>query len=287
MMSFSDYEQGSKTKGYEMDVNEVYDLADEVAKKNPDQAGKAYELAERYSRKMADFINRDCAIGARCPSVMISGAGNFPVKNHQKQMAAWEKNNEKLEEIQKIRSRIQRLTHESGVIRSDDDDAIGKLERKLDKLKHDQDLMREANKAIRMKDTEAGDKKLKELGFSDERIKDLRAPDFCGRIGFPPFYLQNNNANIHRVEGRIAELKRTAEKGSSEIQTDLFRVVENVEAMRLQLFFDDKPEPEVRTVLKEHGFRWAPSQGAWQRQLTDNAKFALKQITEKLKGVGA
>lgn len=40
-------------------------------------------------------------------------------------------------------------------------------------------------------------------------------------------------------------------------------------------------DPEA--LLKSHGFRWAPSQGAWQRQLTANGKYAAKQVIEELK----
>lgn len=45
----------------------------------------------------------------------------------------------------------------------------------------------------------------------------------------------------------------------------------NTEENRLQIFFDHKPEEDVRSELKANGFRWAPSAGAWQRQLNDNA----------------
>ena len=44
--------------------------------------------------------------------------------------------------------------------------------------------------------------------------------------------------------------------------------------------FDGKPEEAVRNVLKANGFRWAPSQEAWQRQLTTNGKYALKRVLE-------
>ena len=39
----------------------------------------------------------------------------------------------------------------------------------------------------------------------------------------------------------------------------------------LQLFFEAKPSEEQRRELQSKGFKWAPSQGAWQRQLTKNA----------------
>lgn len=59
---------------------------------------------------------------------------------------------------------------------------------------------------------------------------------------------------------------------------------ENVEAMRVQLVFDGKPDDETRTLLKRNGFKWAPSQGAWQRQLNDAGKYAAHRVMEVLDG---
>ena len=47
---------------------------------------------------------------------------------------------------------------------------------------------------------------------------------------------------------------------------------------RLQVFFDGKPDEATRAELKSNGFRWAPSVGAWQRQLNGNAFYAANNI---------
>ena len=52
-------------------------------------------------------------------------------------------------------------------------------------MKH-QETMKAANAAVRMKDTAKGDAKLADLGYTPEEIKQLREPDYCGRIGYPP-----------------------------------------------------------------------------------------------------
>lgn len=52
----------------------------------------------------------------------------------------------------------------------------------------------------------------------------------------------------------------------------------NQEENRLQIFFDQKPDEDVRAALKANGFRWAPGAGAWQRQLNDNAIGAADRI---------
>lgn len=285
MMSFSDYKEGSKTAEYRRYVDQAYDLADQVAEARPDEAERVYRLAERYSRKMADNLNASSHIGCMCPSVMISGAGNFPVKKKKKQNAAADRNYKEFQEIQGILQKMKSILHGKEIIKSGDDDAVEKLEKRLEDLKAMQEKMKAANRAIRMKDIEKGDAKLKELGFSESQIKELRAPDFCGRIGFPDYALQNNNANIHRVEDRLKGLKAAKKKGNQETDNDFFKVVRNAEAMRLQIIFEGKPEPEVREILKKNGFRWAPSNSAWQRHLNGNSEYALNRVIEEMKGL--
>lgn len=291
LMSMRDYEPGSKTAEYKRYVNKAYDLADRVAEAKPSQTERVYSLAERYAKNLAMNMNKNSSIGCMCPSIMISGGSNFPVRKKEKQNKAWEKNMEEYEQIQNILQKIENILYGKEIIKSGDADAIEKLEEKLEDLKEKQETMKAINKAIRKKDTEQGDEELRNMGYSDVQIQEFRKPDFCGRVGFPQYALQNNNANIHRVEERLQKLKDTKEKGSQEMEKKLhdgtsFKVVENTETMRIQLFFDGKPEPEIRDILKSHGFRWAPSQSAWQRQLTDNGRYALKKTLEKLENVG-
>lgn len=282
MMSFRDYTPGSKTAEYRSYVDEAYDIADAAAERRPDEADRIYRLAERFSRRLAENMNKDSAIGTRCPSVMISGAGNFPTRKKEKQVAAWERNHQEWQEIQCIKDKIRQIGRGAEVIRSDDADAIEKMERKLEHLKAQQERMKEANRHIRMKDTEQGNEKLRGMGFSDAEIQELRTPDFCGRIGYADYMLTNNNANIHRIEGRIRSLKSAKEAGTMEKTTGHYKVVENSEIMRIQIIFDGKPEAEVRDILKGEAFRWSPREGAWQRQLTPNGRYAAKRAMEKL-----
>ena len=283
MMSMRDYSAGETTADYRSSVNKAYDLADAVAEKRPEAAERAYWLAVRYAKKMAEYFNKESSIGMMCPSVLISGSGNFPTKKKEKQVAAWDRNHQFYEQVQGILAKIEAILYGKEIIKSNDERAIEKLEAKLEDMKKLQEDMKAANKALWLKDTEAGDDILREMGYSEKNIKALREPDYCGRIGFPAYELSNNNANIHRVEARLKNLKETKEKGSSEQEYKTFRVVENTETMRLQIIFDGKPDAEIRTLLKSNGFKWAPSQGTWQRQITANGKWALKRVVEKLK----
>ena len=282
MMSFGDYEEGSRTAGYKAQVDIAYELGEKVIQARPSEEERVAKLCERYSRRLVQNINKDIQIGMMCPSVMISGAGNFPVKKKEKQVVALDKNHEDYKQVEGIPHKIESIFYGNDIIKSSDENAIEKLQEKVDELRENQEEMKEANKAIRLKDTEKGDELLRNMGYTDEQIKDLRTPDFCGRLGFPNYMLTNNNANIRRLEGRIKSLQATKSKGTQESENKFFKVKEDADAMRVQLFFEGKPEPEVRDVLKRNGFRWAPSVGAWQRQLTENAKYALKRVIKEL-----
>lgn len=282
MMSMRDYEKDSKTKEYRSYVDKAYDLVDKIVAERPLQAERLYSMAARYSRRMAEYFNRDSKIGCMCPSILISGGGNFPVKKKEKQVQAWDSNHQFYQETQKILSKIESAMYGKDVIKSGDQDAIERLEEKLETLKETQERMKVANKAIRLKDTEKGNEELMNMGYSEDQIKNLREPDFCGRVGYPSYMLQNNNANIHRTEGRLNQLRAAKEKGTQETECKLFKVVENTEIMRLQIIFDGKPEPEVRDILKKNGFRWSPKNSCWQRQLTNNARYSLNRVKEEL-----
>lgn len=284
MMSMSDYKVGSKTEEYRGYVDAAYDLAEKVAEARPREEGRVEALAKRYSKRMAEYMNRESNIGCRCPSVMISGAGNFPVKKKEKQVQAWEKNHQFYTETQKILDKIKGILRGKDIIKSSDEDAIERLEEKLDALKENQERMRAVNKAIRLKNTKKGDEELKILGYSDEQIQELRTPDFMGRVGFPAYALQNNNANIHRVEERLKSLKAVKEKGTKETEFELFKVVENVEAMRLQIIFDEKPEADVRAVLKKNGFKWAPSQGGMAENVESGRQIRIEPSERRTGG---
>ena len=111
MMSMSDYTEGSATEAYRSQVNETYDIADKVAEKRPEEAERVYRLAERYSKKLAEYYNRESSIGMMCPSVLISGAGNFPVKKKERQVAAWDRNHQFYEQVQGIREKIKNILY--------------------------------------------------------------------------------------------------------------------------------------------------------------------------------
>ena len=95
---------------------------------------------------------------------------------------------------------------------------------------------------------------------------------------YPSYVLSGNTAEIRRLRQRIEEVSRT--QSTEYVGWDFpgGRAEADKEDNRLRLYFDEKPSEEQRSKLKCNGFKWAPSVGAWQRQLNDNAIHAAARI---------
>ena len=163
----------------------------------------------------------------------------------------------------------------TGGISADDPEAVRKLKEQLAATEQAQDKMKAANKALKKGDDDA----LRALGFTDKAIAGLKEPDFGGRAGFPAYALSNNGANIRRLKKRIEELEKAAARiPRDDIEGEGWTITENAELNRVQIIFDAKPGPDIRQALKSNGFRWAPSQSAWQRQLNNAGLYAAGQV---------
>lgn len=139
----------------------------------------------------------------------------------------------------------------SGGISSDDPDAINKLKQNLAAREANQAAMKQANKAK--------------------------------KGSFKPFELSNNNAQIRRLKERIKQLETASAQTTKEHTFDGFIIREDAEENRVMFLFDGKPSEEIRTILKSNGFRWSPTNSAWQRQLNGNGRYAANQVLKQIK----
>ena len=174
----------------------------------------------------------------------------------------------------------------SRAISSDDPDAVSKLKAKIADAKANQEHMKAVNAAWR----KAGKPKAKRDDVDHEAWKtafekfpeqrellqtayNTMAHDFLTRAPFT-YGLTNNSGNIKRMEQRLTHLASLESAPYREYEVSGVRIVEDPDENRLQLFFNGKPDAEVRKRCKTAGFRWAPSVGAWQRHLSNAARFA-------------
>ena len=61
-----------------------------------------------------------------------------------------------------------------------------------------------------------------------------------------------------------------------------YAIVEDRDANRVQIRFDARPPAATVAALKARGFRWAPSENAWQRQASNSAWHAAQAVAASL-----
>lgn len=167
-------------------------------------------------------------------------------------------------------------------IKSSDPNAIEELTAKLERLKRYQAQMVAANKIIKGKDSNLlKGARLLDMGFGEGDIYKLLKGDFMGRVGFAGWQLSNNNAEIKRVEARLKTLSEMSETRAETTEWTFVggRVVDNVEADRVQIIFDAPRIPEDKhREMRSNGFVFSPTNKAYQRQ-RGNAAWAVKSTT--------
>ena len=276
--SFRDYTTGSATSAYQNRVNGIYDIVNQIAEKKPNLADKAQRMADRYSRKLAEYYNAYYRNEASCPSIMICGPANFPTKKKARQNSRRESLMNEWNYLESYADKIKRLLTQEQPILSNDENVIELLTEKIADLEAEKESMKALNAYYRKNETIEG--------YDGLITQDMQMHlDFVFKFNFihgSLFDTSNINQEIKRNRDRLTQIQRVKDAGTSETEYNGFRVVENSELMRLQIIFNGKPEPEVRDILKSNGFKWAPSQSAWQRQLTSNAKYSLKRVVEQL-----
>ena len=158
-------------------------------------------------------------------------------------------------------------------ISGDDPEALQLYQKKLEELEKAQKYMKTVNRAWKQ-----GKAALVALGFSEDESERLANGT---KRPCPRWMLANNSAEIRRVKEKMETLKKLDTMTVENIKFNGGEMVVNLEINRVQIIFDDIPAPEKRAILKSHGFRWSPSQKAWQRQRTLNAVNAAKRLIEQ------
>lgn len=285
MRSFSDYRPGSATASYTAQVDEAARILETVKAKCATEAqrDRAEYLLDRYAATLAEAINRDNEIGTRCPSVMISGAGNFPAGRKAKQVAAWDANRETFDRAEHY-LQLLRTVH-TQPIKSSDPEVIEALTAKLEGLKQERATMKAVNAFYRKHGTLDGCPEL--TPAARKAIEGMWARGWYVGVPYPAYTLTNSLANVKRTEQRLNSLKAAQEAAPAEEDRDGITYREDPEQMRVQLIFDGKPAEDVRAILKKWAFRWSPRNRAWQRQLTDNGKRAARRAMEEIAALKA
>ena len=276
MTSFSDYVPGSATAEYRRAVDQAAEIAEQQKQAvDPIHHEKIDRLLDTYARKLAENMNQGYAITARVPSILIAGGSNFPVRQKEKQNRAADANMEEWRQIQGLLDKIRGTGR--GGISADDPEAVQKLKSKLAGLEQEQERMKAVNAYYRKHKTLDGCPQL--TPDEVERRKAAMARSWrADPHPYESYLLTNNNANIRQTKKRIEELSAKKEVEFEGWSFEGGEVKMDLQANRLQVFFHEKPDRDTCSAMRHGGFRWAPSVGAWQRQLTDNAIYAATHL---------
>ena len=202
----------------------------------------------------------------------------------QKHIDLQEKLQERLAKIAKNKPADQ--YEEGDVIKSTDNNATTKLQQKLKMLQDRKTMLKNGVVAAKEYQKSKDISVFKQYNIDSETTEQII--NHIDKGGKPTekdmyswFTMPYLNRDIKEVENRIATLEKNQAKGTDETLIEGGKIVYNGEAQRLQIFFDGIPSKEVRESLKSHAFKWAPTAKAWQRTLTENAKYAVNQYLIK------
>ena len=281
----SDYKPGSATASYRNSVSKAAQLVEQQkARVSAFYHDKLDALLNSYARRLAQWTNDYNRNQASYPSQFIAGAGNFNMRKHNRQMAREDSLWEEYRQIEAILDKIRSIG--TGPVDLADPHAREMLTERLNSQRQMLEDAKTANAYYRKHKTLEGCP-----GLSEKSRAWLTRPGvFASGDGspislygspFPAYELASIRGKIERTEQRLAELDRR-EQQAAEPQTgtafDGGQIVRNIDLNRLQILFDTIPDADTRAALKQNGFRWSPKNQAWQRQLTDNAERAARQV---------
>lgn len=226
----------------------------------------------RYERYFSSYLNAK----SNTFSVMITGAGNFPVRRHEKANRSERRHYEIFREW-RIRAK-KAIIRKSQPVKT----FVSELERyksELAGMKENHEKMKEGNKRIKQAKKTGEDLTqylIDTFGIAPHMI------DWTMKFGFG---LQNNNANMKRVEERIKEMEKKEaireENPVTRYSFDGGEMVIDYEIDRIQIYFATRPTNEELASWKQKGlnsYNWSPSNKAWQRKITNNALWSVKRM---------
>jgi uncharacterized protein (DUF934 family) len=246
----------SYCKMYDTDLAKVIELGGSVIK---------------FERLFDNWLNAK----SNCISSMITGGSNFPVaranKANERERNHGEAYFKFFESLENKKSREERG---EVIIKASDDDAVEKLQAKIDALELVQSQMKAFNKISLSKKLSNQEKldQVKALNITSEVLR------YTENGGFPSYKLTNNNAKIKNAKARLESIKLNKSLDVADKIYDGFRIVHNTDIQRIQFVFDDKPNADIISLLKSKSFRWSPREKAWQRQMTANTESAVEKI---------
>lgn len=238
------------------------------AEKKEAKIDRFRELAEKRQAEGTALIDRAHQMADVIPFGQPILVGHYSEKGDRNYRArinsTWDRGFKTLETAEYYARRVDNA-ESNRAISSDDPDAIELLKQKLQKCVDFQEHAKTVNKIVRKKIP--NDEKIKllvESGLKESTARVCIVPDELHRTGIPSYALTNNNGNMKRIRERIAQLEKERDDKTTEEMIGDISIINSVEENRVMIMFPYKPDEPIRERLKRDGFRWSPSNSAWQ-----------------------
>jgi hypothetical protein len=233
------------------------------ARKRAARAERMRTRAARLRTEAEGAFAREHAMGNRFSMGQPILVGHHSERRHRRDLARMDALRKKgltlAKEAQGLEHRAT-SAETNPAVSSDDPEAVAKLRAKLASLEQERARMRATNAAIRAGGNVVA--RLVGLGHSEARAKELLQKDFAGRVGFPAYVLQNTSSEERRIKERIRQLEARAASPPRSPETIGSATIADA----------------LRSAMKAAGFRWAPSEGTWQRFASRGAWEAARRL---------
>lgn len=261
-----------------------------------ERADKAAHRADQAQRT-ADAIFNGIPLGQ---PILV---GHHSEKRHRRDLdragRAMDRTIEESKKADHLRQRAEGLGQHG--ISSDDPTAPDQLTARIAELEAKRDRMKAINVAVRAaqrvvkKRTPPGDEAaaLAEAvaagGITYDEAKKL-ASDFAiapyHGLGIASYALTNLGANIRRLKDRLTSLSRTiATQATTPPKTREgtgYVIAEDYDENRVTFRYTRRPSPEVCQAMRQIGFHWNRTLGAWTRLLNSSAWHAAGWVADRI-----
>ena len=160
------------------------------------------------------------------------------------------------------------------VIQSTDPKAVDMLKENLLHVKSNNEYMQKVNDHYKEHGTVVGCP-----GVDDETAEKLNSRVKDGQeTPYPGTFFKQNYETMRRLQSNLDRVEQKPETLFKGWQFEGGKAVANLANNRLQLLFNEKPNEQQRNMLKQNGFKWAPTAEAWQRPLDPKTMAAADKI---------
>ena len=226
---------------------------------------------EKYIAHARDWLGKK----SRVMSSMITGPANFPVNRNRKALSSEDRS---WEEFRKWRLRYIKAVNRVHTLSPEDD--LDLAIKTVDRLIINQDIMKTANRIIRQKDKTDKQKidEMMDAGLPESLACKSIVPNCMNTIGFASYTLTNNNAKIKAAKQKVLTMKARIFIKENFEPISFDGGVINIEADRVTITHDEKPERDVIDKIKSRGFHWSRNYSCWSRKHTAQALIDAKGI---------